>query len=168
MKRTIAVLLIMMLCACVTLPSGNNTPDRRTDSKWVGRSVDELLTENGEPSNIYTLEGGGRVLEYLKLNMAKIGTQTSSPAAVSRKNIRPDEQIILPGGELGGPQLRPVEKKTSGQAVIPDGYIVLSDGQAASRREMRQKNSAQYCTIRFNVSASDIVESWSIEGKNCK
>ncbi len=169
MKWTIVVFFITTLSACITLPTVNNNSDRRTDGKWVGHSIDELLAETGEPANIYTLDGGGRAFEYLKPNMAMIGIQSPSPTTTSKIYIRPDEQMGLPDGQTSGQKLR-VDERRKGQEIVPDGYVVLPDGKTASRRELRlQKSaSAQNCKIRFNVSASDIIESWSAEGNNCK
>lgn len=171
MKRIIVLFFITTLSACITLPVvGNNlNTDRRTDGKWVGRNIDELLSEIGEPGNIYPLDGGGRTLEYLKPNLDMMGIQHSSASTVSKKSMRPDEQIGLPGGQTSGQSLRTDERR-KGQDIVPDGYVVLPDGKIASRRELRQQNLAQTlnCKIRLNITASDIIESWSAEGSKCR
>ena len=160
MKRIVVIFFITLLSACITFPTVTSKSSRRTDSKWVGHSVDELLAETGEPANIYPVDGGGRAFEYLNLNMAVIGVPSSSPTATSEYVMRPDAKFGISDEQIQ--IIRPSE----GQAVAPGVYT----GQSVSRRKTIQHNpaTAQYCTILFNVSASDIIESWSVEGTNCK
>jgi len=44
--------------------SGNKIADESTYNQLVGRNADDLVIEKGNPSDIYSLEGGGRVFEY--------------------------------------------------------------------------------------------------------
>lgn len=129
MKQVIVVWLAALLCACgVMKPPESN---KNAYNKWVGHTVDELIITNGEPSDIYPMEGGGRVFEYLNFMNTTVGTQSSST------------QPHLPG-------------------------VISSRTQRI--RENRKKSASaqsQVCKILFNISASDIVESWSTEGENC-
>jgi len=92
MKRTIAGLLIMMLCACGAMrppevKTANKSMDNKSaDNQWVGHTVDELVVTIGEPSNVYMLEGGGRIFEYLHLN--KITTSTQSSLSAEDERVR--------------------------------------------------------------------------------
>ena len=130
MKHVIVVLLITTLCACVTTPSENKASSKSVGNKWVGRTVDELIIANGEPSDIYKIEGGCRVFEYSNLKNATTGTQPSS--------TRPSLPVTDPRAQ-----------------------------HIRANRKNSASDQSQGCKILFNVSASDIVESWSTEGKNC-
>ena len=132
MKQVIVVSLVTLLCACgvIKLPE-NKTSNESTYNKWVGRSVDELIIANGEPSDISSIDGGGRVFEYSNIKNATTSTQSSST------------QPSLPG---------------------------VNSSKAQRIRANRKKlasDPSQDCKILFNVSASDIIESWSTEGANC-
>ncbi|GEM_PF-4042675 len=136
MKRVIEVLLITALCACgVIAPvkensaSNKSTDSKSADSQWVGHTVDELVVTIGEPSNVYMLEAGGRMFEYLHLNKITTGTQSSLPTEAERaRRIR------------------------------------------AKRKELAsdQYQNCKTVKILFKVSASDIIESWSARGEECK
>ncbi len=120
MKRTIAVLLITMLYACVTTPSENEASIKNTCNKWVGHSIDELIVAKGEPSNVYPLESGRRVFEYFN-----DGTSDQTQTRTHMKNY------------------------------------------AHKKRGIKTSDSSRSCKILFNVSASDIIESWLTEGEKC-
>lgn len=66
MKQAILVLLLTMLCACATTQTDVFSNEK--NELWVGRSVDELIIANGEPSTVYMLDGGNRVFEYSKID----------------------------------------------------------------------------------------------------
>ena len=119
MKFAIMVSLVTVLCACgVTAPSEKVL--KNSTDKWVGHTVDELIVANGEPFNVYPLESGGRVFEYLK------------------------------GGASDQTQIRKHIKN-----------------YAHKRHGITTSDSSQSCKILFNISASDIIESWSTEGEKC-
>ena len=112
-------IFIAMLCACSAMPPSEKKVLLNNADKWVGRTVDELIVANGEPTNVYSLESGGRIFEYLKLETGQ--TQT-------RKHIK---------------------------------------DYAHKSRGITTLNSGQPCKILFNISASDIIEKWSVEGEGC-
>ena len=66
MKRSIVILLAMLLSACGVVPQSEKEALKNSADEWVGRTVDELIVANGEPTNIFQLESGGREFEYLK------------------------------------------------------------------------------------------------------
>lgn len=90
MKRTIAGLLITMLCACGAMrppqdKSANKSTDNKiADNQWVGHTIDELVVTIGEPSNIYMLEGGRRMFEYLQQNKTTTEAKSSLSAEAER------------------------------------------------------------------------------------
>ena len=119
MKFAVVVISIAMLCACGVMPPSEKKVLSSHADKWVGRTIDELIVANGEPTNVYPLGSGGRIFEYSKLETGQ--TQT-------RKHIK--------------------------------NYAHKSRGVTTS-------DSGPSCTIRFNISASDIIESWMTEGEGC-
>ena len=143
MRNFIVVLLITTLYACgVTKPPTKGASDKSDNSKWVGRSIDELLVEKGEPLNIYTLERGGRTFEYLDI---KTNTQLSASEANAEK-------------------ARLIEASRLKEAVSGDSrwgrYHKKPVKESAS-------DKSKSCTILFKISATDIIEGWAIEGKDC-
>ena len=126
MKLIIMVLLITTLCACVAASSGNKGFLKDIGNQWVGHPVDDLIIANGQPDDITTAIGGGRVFEYSN----------------------------------------PVDTKTSARPSSVKDFF--GDPRGQRLREKRKKlDSDQFkdCKILFNVSATDIIESWSAE--NC-
>lgn len=131
MKRIIEILLITVLYACAVTPSENETFNLSTDDKskenqWVGQTVDELIVLVGEPLNVYTLKGGGRMFEYLQPK--KIAT-TKATTSTQR-------------------------------------YLSAEDERKRRLREKHKDSEleqSQDCKILFKISASDIIESWSVE-----
>ena len=124
-----------MLCACGSVrppqdkTAAKSTDNKSADSQWVGHTVDELVVTIGEPSNVYMLEAGGRMFEYLHLNKITTGTQASLPAEAERaRRIR-----------------------TKRKELASDQY-----------------QNCKAVKILFKVSASDIIESWSAKGEECK
>ena len=120
MKVAVMVILIAMLYACGDMPPSEKEALSNSADKWVGRTVDELIIANGEPTSVHSLASGGRVFEYLKLETDQ--TQT-------RKHIK---------------------------------------DYAHKSRRITTSDSSQFCKALFYISASDIVEKWSTEGKGCK
>ena len=67
MRITVVVMLITMLCACGAMPALEKKASSENADKWVGHTIDELIVVYGEPTNVYSLDSGSRIFEYLKM-----------------------------------------------------------------------------------------------------
>jgi len=68
MKRTMMLMLVTLLCACAEAPKID--PFAPLLNKWIGRSVDDLISINGAPPDVYQRDSGGRVFVYFMDQMA--------------------------------------------------------------------------------------------------
>jgi hypothetical protein len=73
MKFFTLLLLGLLLGACTSLSPENTASSnlKRELDKWVGHSIDDLVSEKGAPSEIFLLEAGGRVYEYAEKAIVK-------------------------------------------------------------------------------------------------
>lgn len=141
MKFSFVAILVVMLCACGAFPQPQTEKQilSKTAAKWVGRTVDELIVENGEPVGMDALDSGVRVLEYNKIETGQVKS-----AKRKRRDIRGGFEVTFSGtGQL-----------QMGEA-IP---------QIDRSRTVKAKGPRQPCRILFTISASDVVESWAVEG----
>ena len=167
-KQLIVALSITLLCACgnIRLP-GSKFFDTSVYNKWVGHNIDELIIANGEPEDIRTIPGGGRAFEYLNLKET-ISTQTSTPQenkqrARSYTWVTPQEEKQLPGYQ----KTLDAENVQPPQVISTPGLPGFFRKRPPKKGQTLAEERAKECKILFNVSATDIIESWSIEGENC-
>ena len=162
MKLFFVALLITSLCACGTTPSEPSIKDK--NNKWVGLTVDDLIIAYGEPSDSYPTEGGGRVFEYSVIKDTKTGAQiVLSPATVIQKP-RSSMQLELPSDIQVQAIRDSMEHAANDLAKITNEQIKW---RKRSERKNLDSEETKYCKIMFNISASDIIESLSVEGKGC-
>lgn len=162
MKQAFAVLLITTLCACATPPSAPS--ENKANAKWVGRTVDELIVEKGEPTDVYMMKWGRRVFEY---SSKPADTQSQSRRALA---LTRDQLALIRDQGIGG---RPTGGLIIGDATVEAPTLLTTVREQEGRRSRikRKKlasDKSKYCIARFNISASDIVEDWSVEGDGCK
>lgn len=138
-------ILIAMLCACGAIPKFQTETEKqmmsKTAAKWVGRTVDELIVEHGEPINVDALDAGIRVFEYGNI-------ETGQPKARKRtkRTYHAGREVTFSG---------------AGQLVLGESTLPRTESSAT----IKTKSASQPCRILFTISASDIVEKWVVEGK---
>jgi hypothetical protein len=136
MKRAIAFLLITVLCACATDPL-EKKGFVRSMNKWVGRSVDALVTANGAPANVFLQDSGGRIFEY---SMTGIWTDEEEDWLGSHMKRR-SNGVIRQTPDTRGVRLGPLRQNVLG--------------------------AARTCTVSFFVSADSIIERWDLDEDSC-
>ena len=157
MRWAIAAMLIVTLCsACSFIKLSDKEAFRKSEyNKWVGHPLDELLVGYGEPINIYSLEKGTRTFEYWE---PEIKTQLSDSEMVSQINQLAQE---VPTGPCDNTA---VEKMDWPSEIVTVPYKCDNQQWPAWRKRTgKRSKSAQSCMILFKVSATDIVEGWSVE-----
>ena len=141
MKLFLIATLIITLCACGAFPQPQTEKQilSKTAAKWVGRTVDELIVENGEPVGMDTLDSGVRVFEYNKIETGQVKSTKRK-----KREIRGGHEITFTG---------------TGQLQMSTESIPQIDRSSTVKKGPRQP-----CRVLFTISASDVVESWSVEG----
>ena len=160
MKHAIAIVLFTMLCACMGL---QKTEFTEAMDKWKGRSADDLVNTFGIPYNAYDEESGRKVLEYFK----------------NKKGKAMRKQRILPNSREES-QVNKQINNESLQGYTDSVWLVNQMSQANHKNQYNfdqqdpydqhlesTSNVQLFCKIRFNVSADNIVVSWSKEGRVC-
>lgn len=164
MKRVIAALLITMLCACSFLKLSENDAYRKgAYNKWVGRPLDELLVEYGEPINIYSLEKGTRTFEYWE---PEASTQSTKPGETARiEQVEQAEQTMHSGScdNKALARIETTEESWPVPVLVAGTNPCEPQGPAWRKRPGKKSNQSLGCMILFKVSAADIVEGWSVD-----
>lgn len=57
------LITVLLLAGCAAAPKEKPDFDKALDA-WVGRSLDSLVAEKGQPGNTFPLPGGAKVYEY--------------------------------------------------------------------------------------------------------
>lgn len=152
-KRTVVLLLITVLCACVT-------PQKSQFSmlidKWVGRSADELAVRNGPPEEIFMLDSGGKIYSYLKSQMAERNSETKADI------VNPDR--------LYREDIAREDIRTSNPYTLAPPLPILGPGTPYANSDLRPKpvKRKNSCKLLFKISDANIIESWSADGAGCE
>ncbi|MBI3902234.1 MAG: hypothetical protein HY306_04730 [Nitrosomonadales bacterium] len=146
MKRLVASMFIAMLCACGTMPPPAPAPAQK-NFEWTGRPADELVSKLGAPTNIFLLDSGGRVFEYI--SRVKTTIKARDPNTIAKRN-KGDPSLFEPPPEPG--IYKPMEDERKSRFRKPDVY---------------KKTIFPTCRFVYNVTADNIIESWFVEGDNC-
>lgn len=139
MNRNILFLLIALICGCNTPNAAEKESFIQSMNKWVGRSSDDLVAANGAPSNIYLQVSGGRVFEYIRVLML---TETEAKM-LDRYGSRRQLQNLY----------------------VPDTRPPSATSSTGLRKHVLGAGIS--CTLLFDVNASNIIESWSIDEGKC-
>ncbi len=107
--------------------------------KWIGRSADDLVATNGAPSEVYQQESGGRILEYIRV----LRLQEDEAKGL-------DEYLRLH---------RQVQNRN---LYVPDTRATRSGGL-----NQYVLGAGKTCKLLFNVSAGNIIDSWTIDEGTC-
>ena len=156
MKVAVMVILIVMLCACGTIPPSEKKVLSNKADKWVGRTVDELIVANGEPASVHPLESGGRIFEYFE---DKVDNQNWSRTHIKKYSHKRRFEGEL--SDITKPLYRTDKPFVAPTPVAPPASLT----PAKSTRTA--SDPTQSCRILFTISASDIIEEWSAEGEGC-
>ena len=155
MKFAIAVILSAMLCACGAMPPSEKKELSGNAEKWVGRTVDELIVAKGVPANVYPSESGGRIFEYFE---GEAHNPDWAREHVKKYSHKRRFEGLLPNTEI---PLYRADKPLAAVRAAPPASL------SSQKQDRTASESTQPCKIIFTISASDIVEGWSIEGDGC-
>lgn len=112
---------------------------------FVGQNEIAVVSRYGSPQDLYTAADGTRVLTYTR------GRNMFMPGVVTQEQVRSTTQGTI--------TTQQGLRQTSGTytAQTTSSVPVQSPGIALSF----------YCTVRFTISASGVIQSWRAEGNDC-
>ena len=142
MNRITIILLIILISGCTTQNAAEKESFIQSMNKWVGRSADDLVAANGAPSNVYQQGSGGRVFEYIRLLILSETEAERLRHYLAMHQNQPTKFLYVP-------DTRP----PSATSPTRLGQNVLGAGKT--------------CKLLFDISAGNIVESWSIGEGTC-
>jgi hypothetical protein len=138
MKRlSTMILMLIALVGCAT--TGGYEAVLQT---WVGDTADHLVSVWGVPQQEYSLNGGGKVLQYERSG-----------------------QIVLPGTTIYQPQTT-----YSAGTVSGSGLNASYNGTATTYVPQISAPTviSQRCVTRFTADASGRIVNWSWQGNACR
>jgi hypothetical protein len=139
MNRNIIFLLLALTCGCTEINAKQKESFIQSMDKWIGRSADDLVATNGAPANVYPLNSGGRVFEYIRVLML---SESEADRLHRYASSHRKQHLYVPDTR------RPSETRSSGLS-----KYVLGAGKS--------------CKLLFEISAGNIVDGWNIDEGTC-
>lgn len=160
MYRNIVIFLtIVLLSGCATPKEKARLAFIQSMDKWIGHTADELITTQGAPTNIYFLQSGGRELEYLRvLNLSDTpADEQYNPETVSHQSQQVPDSVL--------------ELQKRQHAHHPEQHLYVPDTRPPADNPTGVRKyvlgSGKTCKLLFEVTAGNIIESWSIDEGTC-
>jgi hypothetical protein len=138
--RLTSVAIAIALGGCAT-----NAKFQERMNSWIGSSEAALVSRYGPPNASYTLQDGGKVLQYTK-----------------------GDNIVIGGGTV----LQPVTSYGTGNVAVNSGGRTAfgTYNQTTTTYVTQQQpayNVQRVCTVNFTLSPDGTVVRWDAEGNHC-
>jgi hypothetical protein len=158
MRAPIVFLIVAMLGACSMLSPEEKLFRKQLD-QWVGRSVDEMVSANGPPSDVFLLDSGGREFEYYKRRL--MFTNDTSLTRDSAKPISRDNHALSKKAESIA-QAHAADALTVEPPELPLFARDVTLNTIPTRKKV--KHNISPCSVFFEITRDSKIESWSMEG----
>jgi len=134
-------LILLLLSGCAT-----TAKYEKILGSWVGSHVDDLAISWGPPQSSFPLSNGGKVIEYVHSNNARVGGYTyTTPQTTYNSGTA---SVYGSSGSAYGTY--------SGTSTT---YV---------QKQSPVYNIHMYCKTRFTIDINGIINKWNWQGNNCR